>query len=60
MLIFTGPFGQTIHPIHFPTAMACLQVAARMYPNEETSCVPVSRPVIMPRRSPLVTPQVDA
>jgi hypothetical protein len=59
LLIFTGPYSQTVHPVHFPTLRACMVMAAS-YPAQQSECVSVSRPVILPGRNPLVVPQADA
>ena len=61
LLVFVGPYGRTIHPIHFPTLRACMIMAsAPQFEDVESECVSVSRPVILPLRSPLSTPMESA
>lgn len=59
LLVFSGPYGQTVHPIHFKTLYSCMGMAAQ-YAKEESQCVSVSRPVILPTRDPLQVPMADA
>lgn len=63
LLILSGPYGDTIHPLHFKNLYACGLAAIEMsheHPEIESRCEPVSRPIILPTRLPLGVPQADA